>query len=138
MSNHEQCHPMSLHFESRDIPKALAFYRDVLGFELQSVWPGEGEPLWCSLHLNGQSIMLGGPMESCQSCGMPLTDAALGQMYCQYCVDESGKLRPYEAILEGTISGYFMGMQKMERGAAEVAAKEHLSRLPAWTCLETK
>ena len=71
-------------------------------------------------------------MESCQSCGMPMTDAEPGQMYCQYCTDEQGQLRPYEAVLEGTIQGYFMGMQKMERGPAEAAAKVHLAKMPAW------
>lgn len=71
-------------------------------------------------------------MESCGSCGMPLTDAAPGQMYCSYCTDDKGHLRPYEQVLEGTVTGYFMGMQKMERKAAEKAAREHLSRMPAW------
>ena len=71
-------------------------------------------------------------MTSCQSCAMPLKDSKPGDMYCQYCADENGKLRPYEAILEGTVTGFFMGMQKMERAAAEVAAREHLARQPAW------
>ena len=71
-------------------------------------------------------------MQSCQSCGMPLTEAEPGQMYCGHCIDESGHLKPYETILEGTVSGYFMGMQQMERADAEVAAKEHLSKMPAW------
>jgi hypothetical protein len=71
-------------------------------------------------------------MESCQSCGMPLTEPQPGEMYCQYCVDETGRLRPFEAIFEGTVTGYFMGMQKMARGAAEKAAKEHLAKMPAW------
>jgi len=71
-------------------------------------------------------------MESCQSCGMPLQDAQPGQMYCGYCTDEHGTLRPYEQVLEGTITGYFMGMQKLERAAAEEAAKEHLAKMPAW------
>ncbi len=71
-------------------------------------------------------------MSECQSCGMPLTDAAPGQMYCAYCTDESGRLRPYEQVFEGTVTGYFMGMQKLERGAAEAAAKAHLAKMPAW------
>lgn len=72
-------------------------------------------------------------MESCQSCGMPLADAQPGQMYCGYCTDEKGVLRPYEQVFEGTVTGYFMGMQKMARKDAEKAAKEHLARMPAWT-----
>jgi hypothetical protein len=35
-------------------------------------------------------------------------------------------------VLEGTITGYFMGMQKMERSEAEKAAREHLATMPAW------
>jgi uncharacterized glyoxalase superfamily protein PhnB len=72
-------------------------------------------------------------MESCQSCGMPMADGKAGQMYCAYCSDEQGNLKPYEVILEGTVTGYFMEMQKMERKAAEKAAKEHLGKMPAWT-----
>jgi len=207
-------HPMSVHFNSRDVSAAVAFYTDVLGFELNNVWPTEGEPQWASVHLNGQTVMVGSMMEipegtpgreffqgiyddhakapgggvllyvqvddvdgyhdeiidnggepacepkdefyglrnffiadpdgyrlafyqpitmtSCQSCGMPLTDAVEGQMYCQYCTDDEGQLKPYEQVLEGTITGFFMGMQKMERAQAEVAAREHLAKMPAW------
>ncbi len=71
-------------------------------------------------------------MESCQSCGMPMKDAKPGKMYCQYCSDDHDKLRPYEQIFEGTVSGYFMGMMKMDRPSAEKAAKEHLAKMPAW------
>lgn len=71
-------------------------------------------------------------MTSCQSCGMPLTDAEPGQMYCAYCVDETGKLKPYEVVLEGCISGYFIPQQKMKRPDAEQAAKAHLAKMPAW------
>ena len=72
-------------------------------------------------------------MSSCQSCGMPLKDAEPGQMYCGYCTDEKGKLRPYEQVFEGTVSGYFMQMQKMPRKDAEKAAQEHLAKMPAWS-----
>jgi uncharacterized glyoxalase superfamily protein PhnB len=71
-------------------------------------------------------------MSTCQSCGMPLTDAVPGQMYCPYCTDDKGKLRPYEVVLEGTTVGYFMQMQKLPRDKAEVAAKAHLKTMPAW------
>jgi hypothetical protein len=75
-------------------------------------------------------------MSECQSCGMPLADAQPGDMYCDHCTDDAGNLRSYEQILEGTIQGYFMGMQGMERAAAEVAAKEHLGNMKAWKCRE--
>ncbi|MFQ5653456.1 MAG: VOC family protein [Planctomycetota bacterium] len=75
-------------------------------------------------------------MSECQSCGMPLADAKPGEMYCNYCIDESGKLKPYEMIFEGTVSGYFMGMKNMARAEAEEAAREHLAKMPAWVCRE--
>jgi uncharacterized glyoxalase superfamily protein PhnB len=71
-------------------------------------------------------------MTSCASCGMPLKDAKEGEMYCHYCVDDSGKLKSYDEVLEGTIQGYFMAMQKMPRDQAEKAAKELLAKQPAW------
>ena len=71
-------------------------------------------------------------MTSCQSCGMPMKDAKPGELYCAYCQDERGKLRPFEQILEGTTTGYFMAMQKMPREKAEKAAREHLAKMPAW------
>ena len=213
--------PNSVHFTQRDMVKAIAFYRDVLGFKLDECWPDDKHPAWGSLSLDGQVVMLGGALDpqtmsehckdaevlkvfeaqaedwknnkpgvgvqsylrvpevdgfhkavvargakpltkptsqfygirdfmvedpsghrlvfyspitlqSCQSCGMPLADAKEGQMYCGYCTDESGKLKPYEQVLEGTIQGYFMGMKKMPRPEAEMAAKQHLATLPAW------
>jgi uncharacterized glyoxalase superfamily protein PhnB len=71
-------------------------------------------------------------LANCQSCGMPMKDAKPGAMYCQYCTDGSGKLKPYEAVFEGTTQGYFMAMQKMARPQAEKAAREHLAKMPAW------
>ena len=216
-------YPLSVMLTVKDAARSVAFYRDVLGFELKECWPDESNPMWANMVLDRQSVMLGvtgedddggcadfgqpadqmplwkkrterfksntpgagvafylavddadafhatltergappltAPdtqfygirdfvvqdpdgydlvfytpvtMESCQSCGMPLADATPGQMYCQYCTDEHGQLRPYEAVLEGSIQGYFMGMQKMERPEAEAAAKAHLSKMPAW------
>ncbi|MEW6071156.1 MAG: VOC family protein [Planctomycetota bacterium] len=71
-------------------------------------------------------------METCQSCGMPLQEAQPGQMYCQYCTDEEGRLRSYGEVLEGTVTGYFMGMKNMPRKEAEAAARTHLAAMPAW------
>lgn len=71
-------------------------------------------------------------LASCGSCGMPLTDAKPGQMYCGYCTDEKGALRPYAQVLEGTTTGYFMAMQKLPRAEAERAARAHLAKMPAW------
>jgi len=46
--------------------------------------------------------------------------------------DAKGQLKPYEQVFEGTVTGYFMGMQKMARKEAEKAAREHLAKMPAW------
>ncbi|HTF88164.1 MAG TPA: VOC family protein [Planctomycetota bacterium] len=83
---------------------------------------------------DGYSFMFYSPvtMATCQSCSMPMTEAKPGEMYCGYCVDEKGKLKPYETILEGCVSGYFIPMQKMSRPDAEVAARELLAKQPAW------
>ena len=83
---------------------------------------------------DGYSFMFYSPVKlaNCQSCSMPMTDAEPGAMYCAYCVDEQGKLKSYETILEGCISGYFIPMQKMSRPDAEKAAREMLKQQPAW------
>ncbi len=213
---------MSVHLSCADMTASLRYYRDVLGFKTKESWPNAENPLWASLELAGQALMIGGAMtpeslgncspdkltdwhreqaglwgkspvgvgiqvyfkvdnidtyyaeiatrdaraqsepttqfygirdvivtdpdgyslvfyspakmEDCQSCGMPLADAEPGTMYCQHCCDENGTLRPYEEVFEGTVTGYFMAMQKMERPAAEAAATEHLAKRPAWTC----
>ena len=216
-------YPITVHLTSRDVPRSIAFYRDTLGFELKECWPDEGNPMFASLLLDGQAVLLGAhmpadqagkwcgddpapkkhfeavanefesnasgagvtiylrvddvdayhatlakrgvkgmlepktqfygqrdfplrdpdgyrltfyapvTMSSCQSCGVPLTDAKPGQMYCAYCLDDTGQLKPYGEVLEGTIQGYFMGIKKMDRASAEVAAKRHLSTMPAWS-----
>jgi uncharacterized glyoxalase superfamily protein PhnB len=216
-------YPICAMFTSRDMKKSVPFYRDTLGFQMKESWPNEEEPMWASMVLDRQSIMLGAAMDpaatetmcgdadaqtvayfkkcaedfkknksgvgfslyivvpdvdafhdrvltkgarpltkptsqfyglrdfhvedpdgyklifytpikmqSCQSCGMPLKDSKPGDMYCGYCTDSNGKLKPYESIFEGTVTGYFMGMQKMARHAAEQAAREHLKKMPAW------
>jgi uncharacterized glyoxalase superfamily protein PhnB len=84
--------------------------------------------------LDGYRLVFFSPitLSTCQSCGMPLQDAEPGQMYCQYCTNDKGELKPYEQVFEGTVQGFFMAMQKMPRDKAEAAAKEHLAKMPAW------
>ena len=60
----------------------------------------------------------------------PLTKIEVGEPG----VDSEGNLKPYVEVFEGTVAGYFMGMQGMEREAAEAAATEHLSKMQAWHC----
>ncbi|MDF1838746.1 MAG: zinc ribbon domain-containing protein [Planctomycetota bacterium] len=121
-----------------EVPNIDDYFEDVKRRGLKT----EGEPKsqfygireWGVDDMDGYRLMFHTPiqLESCQSCGMPLAEARNGQMYCDLCTNEEGKLRPYEQILEGTIAGYFMGMQKMSREQAEPAAREHLSKMPTW------
>ena len=41
-----------------DLPRTLAFYRDVLGFEVGYAFPTEGEPGFVSLKLGGSELAL--------------------------------------------------------------------------------
>ena len=207
---------MSIMLTAKDVSASVSHYVDKLGFTLDESWPSAEAPMWASLSLHGQTVMVGGEptkagcgegpeadffmasgaafkkaagggmmiylqvpdvdayhaditkrgakpaaaprnefygmrdfpiqdldgyrlcfyhpliMESCQSCGMPLSDSKPGDMYCSHCLDDTGHLRPFEAIFEGTVAGYFMGMQKMQRAEAEVAAQKHLASMPAW------
>ena len=221
MTGEKNHYPIALALTVRDMKKSIAFYRDVLGFELEHAWPDAEKPMWANMLLERQSVMISPLMppeaaekmcgvdegaktymrtlsdefrknqpgvgvmtylavpdidayqkrlaqrglkvpapktqfygirevplqdpdgyrymfyspvalESCGSCGMPLAEAKPGQMYCGYCTDDAGKLKSYEVVLEGTIRGQFMGMKKMARTEAEKAAREHLSRMPAW------
>ena len=41
-----------------DMPATLAFYRDILGFEVADTAPPEGAPVWAQLRSGGASVML--------------------------------------------------------------------------------
>jgi lactoylglutathione lyase len=44
---------------SDDLPRALAFYRDLLGFSETMRFPDEGEPEFIALELDGSEVALG-------------------------------------------------------------------------------
>ena len=58
---------MSVHLSSRDVPAAIAFYTDVLGFRCTSVYPERGVPVWAHLELEGQDLMVASPMAEAAS-----------------------------------------------------------------------
>ena len=76
-------------------------------------------------------------MTNCQSCGMPMTnpeDFGGGNpenKYCVHCTHPDGNLKSYDEALEG-MTGFMMKMQNMDREAAESAAREYISGMPAW------
>lgn len=81
-------------------------------------------------------MMMGGP--SCESCGRPMMSAQdrgggkADNRYCRACCDSSGALKPYDAVLKTLVEQEFMGRNGMKRDQAEVAARNALSRNPAW------
>jgi uncharacterized glyoxalase superfamily protein PhnB len=76
-------------------------------------------------------------VKNCMSCGMPMTkfeDFGGGNpanIYCVHCSSPDGSLKSYEEVFEGMVN-FMMTSQKMDRKTAEGAAKEHMSRMPAW------
>ncbi len=44
---------------NQDVAASIGFYRDKLGFTLEGCWPSEEKPMWASLALGGQTVMLG-------------------------------------------------------------------------------
>jgi uncharacterized glyoxalase superfamily protein PhnB len=77
-------------------------------------------------------------VKSCLSCGMPMTkpeDFGGGNpenLYCVYCSKPDGSLKSREEVFKGMVN-FMMMSQKMDRGTAESAAKEHMSKMPAWS-----
>ena len=56
--------PNSLGLTVRDMKKSLAFYRDRIGFEMKECWPSADAPMWASLQLGGQVLMLSQVMDA--------------------------------------------------------------------------
>jgi hypothetical protein len=65
---------------------------------------------------------------ACDSCGMPIET---GQ-YCQYCVDESGKLQGFEETVARM--SQFMARQKPGLTAQDAKAQTlaYMANMPAW------
>jgi uncharacterized glyoxalase superfamily protein PhnB len=53
---------LTLMLTCRDAKKSVAFFRDMLGFEVEKTWPDEKNPRWANLQMGSQSIMLGASM----------------------------------------------------------------------------
>jgi uncharacterized glyoxalase superfamily protein PhnB len=75
---------------------------------------------------------------NCQSCGMPMTSPQehgggnKENLYCARCCKQDGTLKSFEEVLEG-MTNFMMESRKMDRAAAESAAREYLAMMPAWS-----
>ena len=54
----EMPYPNTVGLTVANMKATLAFYRDKLGFKLRECWPDESNPMWMSLELDKQTIML--------------------------------------------------------------------------------
>lgn len=69
---------------------------------------------------------------SCQSCGMPLAADAAQVVYCGFCVDEAGRLRPKEQVQTG-IARWLEGFAPEGTGADFMERAGHyMKAMPAW------
>ncbi len=64
----------------------------------------------------------------CESCGMPIQDGP----YCHYCVDEKGKLQPFEVRFQEMVEWTLKRADIHDRAEAERRTFAYLSSMPAW------
>ena len=71
----------------------------------------------------------------CYSCGMPMEmPGAMGRAkhYCTYCTDVSGRLKPWEAIVEDTADYLAIWQPNITPEIARERAIRYLTAMPAW------
>lgn len=74
----------------------------------------------------------------CIACGMPMVkdeDFAQGDRskdYCRYCSRPDGSMQNYSEKL-GSLTAFIVRTQGITAHAAQAAAKEMMSKLPAWS-----
>jgi hypothetical protein len=64
----------------------------------------------------------------CESCGMPIEN---GQ-YCNYCVDQTGKLQPFEERFQRMVQWMQREKPSLSREKAESETLAYMARMPAW------
>lgn len=73
----------------------------------------------------------------CIACGMPMEkpeDHASGdpsKNFCKHCSRPDGEMKSYDEVLNG-MAGFMMQSQGLSEEPARQAAKEMMTRLPAW------
>lgn len=65
---------------------------------------------------------------TCESCGMPIDTGA----YCQYCVDEHGRLQEFDVRFERMVGWSLREEPGLDRATAEAKTLAYMSRMPAW------
>jgi len=76
--------------------------------------------------------------KNCLSCGMPMSkpeDFGGGNpenLYCVHCSNPDGSLKSYKEVSQGMTS-FMMQSQNMDRETAEKAARDYMSKMPAWS-----
>lgn len=76
-------------------------------------------------------------MRTCIACGMPMKtkeDFAMedeSKDYCKYCARPDGTMQSYEEKLV-SLTGFIVKTQGLDESSARNAAKEMMTKLPAW------
>ena len=65
---------------------------------------------------------------TCESCGMPIESGP----YCAYCVDETGKLQPFDERFARMVQWAQRHEPGLDRAAAEKKTLEYMATMPAW------
>jgi hypothetical protein len=64
----------------------------------------------------------------CESCGMPIEAGP----YCRYCVDEKGKLQPFEERFERMVQWQGKREPSASRADLEKKTLAYMATMPAW------
>lgn len=115
--------PISVGFTVANMQKSIAFYRDQIGFELKECWPTEKDAKWCSLLLDGQSVMLSqaAPAEQMEKmCG---PNVAAGKFWGK-------KAAQFQEQTHGIGCNLYLMVPDVDAFAAKIAKKGLKSDLP--------
>ena len=65
---------------------------------------------------------------TCESCSMPIETGR----YCQYCVNESGELQPFEVRFERMLAWQARRSPEKNRETLEAETLALMAKMPAW------
>jgi uncharacterized phage-like protein YoqJ len=73
----------------------------------------------------------------CESCGMPMRSSEdfgggrTDNVYCVYCTDQEGRLKPYDEVLKN-MKNFAVKTMGVSDSEALQMAQEGMAKLPAW------